>query len=180
MLKVNFYLGRFLFYSEISEYGIRSLHISRILKRISDFVIKNLSGENNDIKTNYLNTLTNEISEYLAGNKAIIEIDTDFEGYTEKEIAIYRALMNVPAGYVTTYSALAKYVLGKNANRYTGAVLSRNRLQIIVPCHRVVMKNLRIGGFTSHLGLRLKILLLQSEGITVNNNKLEGLKLYNF
>ncbi len=180
MFEIRFYLNRFFISSCITDKGIYSLNILRICNNTRDFTIAESLGEETEIRKKHFKTLINHLSGYFSGDTDIFRAETDFEGFSEREMKIFRHLMNVPSGHITTYGALAKHALGNNANRYVGRALSRNRLQLIVPCHRVVMKDLKIGGFTSHLGLKLKILLLQSEGITVKNNKIEHCRIYSF
>ncbi len=178
MYRIKFCLDRFIFAAEFTEKGIYSLHIEKILSGLPPVMPDEERGYMSKGIRKYYEILKEELSGYLSDTKKIISINTDFEGYTEREISVFNALMKVPAGNIVNYGALAKYVLGNSANRYIGAILSRNRLQIIVPCHRVVMKNYKIGGFTSPLGVKLKIILLQREGITINNSKIMHCKFY--
>lgn len=180
MLITEFYLNKFLFHTEISKTGVYSLRIKKILVEKRDFIQIYSSGDKTYTTMLHFFNLIKELKDYFLGLNDTIKTNVDFNGYNEKEIKVYKSLMKVPFGNVTTYGLLAEYSLKNNANRYVGAVLSRNRLQIIVPCHRVVMKDLKIGGFTSELGLKLKILLLRNEGIIVKDSKLEVSKLYTF
>jgi len=180
MFRINFYLNRFIFNTEITKNGIYSLHIEKILtKEPERKFIEQADYISKPIRY-YYNKLKEELYGYFSHTKKIISIKTDFEGFNEREISLFKALMRVPAGNIVSYGALARYALGNSANRYAGKILSRNRLQIIVPCHRVVRRNYHIGGFTSPLGVKLKILLLQNEGIQINNCKIQDHKLYEF
>lgn len=180
MFGIKFKLNRFEFFTQITEAGIYSFKIEKILTmNYRDIQIDTPHIDSIKVRE-HLNNLIEVITAYFAHNIHKIKINTDFSGYNEQEIKIYKALMNVPFGSITTYGTLAKYALGNKANRYVGRALSRNRLQIIVPCHRVVMKDLKIGGFTSHIGIKLKILLLQEEGISINNCKIEHCKIHTF
>jgi len=82
--------------------------------------------------------------------------------------AVYRLLMSVPAGKVTTYGDLARQLT--TSPRAVGQALKRNPYAPTVPCHRVVMADGSLGGFkgerTPH-ALREKRTLLQQEGIRI-------------
>jgi len=91
---------------------------------------------------------------------------------TIKDRDVYKLLLEIPAGKVTTYGDLAK-ALGKPlASREIGRILGRNPNPIKVPCHRVVMSDGTVGGY--FYGSDRKKELLEKEGIsfsheTVNN-----------
>ena len=89
---------------------------------------------------------------------------------------VYRVLEKVPKGKVTTYKEIAR-VLNTKAYRAVGQALRRNEKPIIIPCHRVVSNDGRIGGFAgktdpSSLAVKRKIRLLRSEGVEIKNNKI--------
>ncbi len=75
------------------------------------------------------------------------------------EEILYTILMMIPIGKVTTYSALAK-LLGIHPRR-VARILAKNRNPIIIPCHRVVMSNGEIGGYSLGKDLKKKLLLLE-------------------
>ena len=60
---------------------------------------------------------------------------------------VYKKLMDVPKGHVTTYGALAKSVGLKNGQRIIGKIMNKNPYPVLVPCHRVVMSTGKIGGY---------------------------------
>lgn len=77
--------------------------------------------------------------------------------------------MRVPYGSVTSYGALAR-ALGARLGRLTsaravGGAVGRNRICVIVPCHRVVGADGRLTGFAG--GLEVKRRLLELEGVDV-------------
>lgn len=89
----------------------------------------------------------------------------------------YRLLMQVPPGKVTTYKALAE-ALGTKAYQAVGRAMNQNPNLVIVPCHRVVNADGRLGGYV--LGQQQKQWLLEKEGITFQSGKVQDFdsKLY--
>jgi len=79
------------------------------------------------------------------------------------QLVVYRAISQIPYGRVITYKNLAR-IIGTKSFRAVGNALAKNPFPIIIPCHRVVSSNRRIGGFQS--GENLKKDLLRLEGIT--------------
>lgn len=85
----------------------------------------------------------------------------------------YRLLMQVPPGEVTTYKALAE-ALGTKAYQAVGRAMNQNPNLVIVPCHRVVNADGRLGGYV--LGQQQKQWLLEKEGITFQSGKVQSFK----
>lgn len=86
----------------------------------------------------------------------------------------YILLKRVPKGKVTTYKSIA-HALGTRAYRAVGNAMNKNPYAPEVPCHRVVGSDGSLVGFAS--GLAAKKRLLELEGITITNNKID-LSLY--
>lgn len=68
----------------------------------------------------------------------------------------------IPFGRVMSYGELARAIGKPGAARAVGQVMAHNPLPLFFPCHRVVAKNGRLGGFAG--GAEMKIRLLRSEG----------------
>ena len=77
------------------------------------------------------------------------------------QIKVWEALMNIPTGFVTTYSDIAKAIDNKAAVRAVGTAVGKNPISWLIPCHRVLRKNGELGGY--HWGINLKTALLARE-----------------
>lgn len=93
---------------------------------------------------------------------------------------IYKKLLEVPKGKITTYGELAKAVGMKNGQRAVGRIMNKNPYPVIVPCHRVVKSDGKVGGYA--YGEEIKSNMLQNEGIEIKNGKISDLenRLYRF
>lgn len=93
---------------------------------------------------------------------------------------IYKKLLEVPKGKITTYGELAKAVDLKNGQRVVGKIMNKNPYPVIIPCHRVVQSDGKIGGYA--YGQVIKSDMLTKEGITIKNGKILDLqnKIYRF
>jgi len=89
------------------------------------------------------------------------------------ERKIYKKLLEVPKGQITTYGELAKAVGLKNGQRIVGKIMNKNPYPLIIPCHRVVMSTGKIGGYA--YGEHIKIKMLNDEGIKIKNGKIMDL-----
>ncbi|MHB8869929.1 MAG: methylated-DNA--[protein]-cysteine S-methyltransferase [Thermoleophilia bacterium] len=90
------------------------------------------------------------------------EVGLDAYGFTPFRTAVYRALLEVPAGAVVTYGELARRAGHPRAARAVGSAMAENPIAIVVPCHRVV----RTDGSLGHYGFGdpWKRFLLEAEG----------------
>ncbi len=83
---------------------------------------------------------------------------------------IYKKLLQVPRGKITTYGELSKAVGLKNGQRVVGRIMNKNPYPVIIPCHRVVNSNGQIGGYA--YGPDVKTNMLNKEGIEIQNGKI--------
>lgn len=93
---------------------------------------------------------------------------------------IYKKLLEVPKGKITTYGELAKAVGLKNGQRAVGKIMNKNPYPVIIPCHRVVKSDGKVGGYA--YGEEIKSDMLAREGIVIKNGKILDLedKIYRF
>lgn len=81
---------------------------------------------------------------------------THLPAYTKK---VLKTTMAIPIGYVTTYGTIAKAVGG--GARAVGNAMATNPYAPIVPCHRVVKSDFKLGGYGG--GLKVKVDFLKRE-----------------
>ncbi len=96
------------------------------------------------------------------------------------EQRIFKKLLEVPKGQITTYGELSKAVGLKNGQRAVGRIMNKNPYPVIIPCHRVVMSTGKVGGYA--YGEHVKTKLLTDEGIQIKNGRILDLenKIYRF
>ncbi len=86
---------------------------------------------------------------------------------SEFQSRVLKLVSMVPRGKVTTYKELALALDRPRAYRAVANALARNPNPVMIPCHRVVRSDGRIGGYK--LGARRKSRLLAGEGIEVKH-----------
>lgn len=104
-----------------------------------------------------LKQLKKQIENYFRHKK--IDFDLPFHVWWSSNKLFWKKLQNVPCGKLTTYGRLAS--LTNTFPRAVGSLLRSNRLQLILPCHRVVNTNGELGGFSS--GVQIKHELINHE-----------------
>jgi O-6-methylguanine DNA methyltransferase len=75
---------------------------------------------------------------------------------------VWNALRQIDVGETRSYAQLARAAAKPRAARAVGRACGANPIPLLVPCHRVLAANGRLGGFSA--GLRWKRLLLKREG----------------
>ena len=91
--------------------------------------------------------------------------------------ACYDLLKQIPSGKVTTYADIA-HALGTKAYRAVGSAMNKNPHPIIVPCHRVVNTNGRLGNYAH--GCQRKQQLLESEGVSIVDGRVQDFEQVRF
>lgn len=80
---------------------------------------------------------------------------------TPFQVKVWRALLEIPNGETTAYSALAKAINRPAAHRACASAVGDNPISYLIPCHRVLRKNLALGGY--RWGLARKTAMLATE-----------------
>jgi len=99
------------------------------------------------------------VADALAGTQATVDIDLLGTAFQKK---VWDALMRIPPGETRSYAEVAAGLGAPNAARAVAGACARNRIAVLVPCHRVVRGDGSVGGY--RWGLPLKRQLLQREG----------------
>ncbi|HVX49711.1 MAG TPA: methylated-DNA--[protein]-cysteine S-methyltransferase [Chitinophagaceae bacterium] len=74
------------------------------------------------------------------------------------QLKVWEALLRIPAGKVSTYSAIAGQLQSPNASRAVGSAVGANPVAYLIPCHRVIRATGVIGGY--HWGSTRKTAIL--------------------
>jgi O-6-methylguanine DNA methyltransferase len=84
---------------------------------------------------------------------------------TEFQKSVWNELRKIPAGKTKSYGEIARTIGKPKAVRAVGGACGANPIPVLVPCHRVLAANGKIGGFSG--GLERKRELLKREGVKV-------------
>ncbi len=100
------------------------------------------------------------LKEYFNRERKKFTVSLDVEG-TEFQKKVWNELIKIPYGKLLTYKAIAIKLGNKNAMRAVGRANATNHAPIIVPCHRVVASNGKLGGYSGGISLKEKLLELE-------------------
>lgn len=108
--------------------------------------------------------LDRALEAFFRGDHSAIEsLTLDATGWTEFTRRVYEACRRIPIGQTVSYQQLAASVGRPRASRAVGGAMSRNRVLLVIPCHRVIAANGKLTGFSAPGGLETKQRLLDLE-----------------
>ena len=105
--------------------------------------------------------LVEDLDKYFAGEKVKFIYPLDLSWGTHFQQQVWKALHAIPYGHTKTYREVAERLKLEHAARAVGQAVARNPLPILIPCHRVVASNGSLGGFSSGLGWKRRLLGLE-------------------
>ena len=106
--------------------------------------------------------LAEAVRERLAGVGRTGDLRFDLRGLSEFEQAVLRKALEIPRGEVRPYAWIAAEIDRPQAVRAVGSALGHNPIPLLIPCHRVVRSDGRIGSYA--FGSEAKRALLEAEG----------------
>ena len=98
---------------------------------------------------------------YFGGRRVAFPDELDLSPATPFQREVWEMTRLIPYGETRSYTWVAEQVGKPGAVRAVGQALGRNPLSIIIPCHRVVSRDGKLGGFGG--GLEMKRYLLSLE-----------------
>lgn len=104
----------------------------------------------------------NELEEYFSGNLRGFSVRVKLTG-TPFQNRVWSELLKIPYGTTISYSELALRLGDPKCIRAAGTANGKNKIPIIIPCHRVIGKDGSLVGFGG--GLDKKEWLLKHEGV---------------
>ena len=130
-----------------------------------------LDTEHEEKETAILKKAKRWLDIYFSGKKPDFTPSIHMIG-TEFQKEVWEILLRIPYGQTVTYGEIAKEHaerrgIPKMSAQAVGGAVGRNKLSIIIPCHRVVGTNGSLTGYAG--GINKKIMLLELEGVNLEN-----------
>lgn len=105
-----------------------------------------------------------KLDEYFAGKRKKFDIPIKLDG-TDFQIKVWKELLKIPYGETCSYLDIAKRIGNPKASRAVGMANNKNKIIIIVPCHRVIGSNKKLVGYACGLDVKEKLLELERENL---------------
>jgi methylated-DNA-[protein]-cysteine S-methyltransferase len=147
-----------------TEYGLcRTQLPGPKSEKIKSLLLKNMPAAQYDKM--FFRTLQEQITAYFKGSCISFSPDIPLvlDGFSSFGISVLTACRAIEFGQKITYGQLAKKSGRFHASRAVGSVLAKNPLPLIIPCHRVIRSDGKMGGFSAPGGIKLKERMLELE-----------------
>ena len=117
-------------------------------------------NENSISYPSVLEECINQLDQYFLGQRKKFSVRLQLLG-TEFQKKVWKELLKIPYGEMRSYLEIATAIGNKNAARAVGGANKKNKIAIIIPCHRIIGSNGKLTGYNS--GLNRKKWLLAHE-----------------
>ena len=117
-------------------------------------------GEESEVLPAVLAECVTQLEQYFAGERQSFTVPLQVDG-TVFQQQVWQALQDIPYGEVCSYKAIATAIGNTKAVRAVGNANNKNKLPLLIPCHRVIGANGSLVGYA--LGLEHKQYLLDLE-----------------
>jgi len=106
--------------------------------------------------------LTERLRGYFGGHKAAFPDRLDLSGATSFQREVWEITSLIPYGETRSYAWVAEQIKKPKAMRAVGQALARNPLPVIVPCHRVLNIDGKLGGYSGGVEMKKHLLFLEA------------------
>jgi len=147
-----------------NDYGLMSIILPQIDEdKVFSLIKKRVAQENLIRKEKYFKEIKDLLMKYFEGKKVTFDYLLDLRFATGFEKKVFEATRSIPYGERRSYQFLAQEVGSPKASRAVGQALKKNPLPIIIPCHRVIYRNGKLGGFLAGVEFKQRLLLLEQK-----------------
>ena len=102
------------------------------------------------------------LKDYFSGKRVEFPDELDLSSATDFQRQVWRLARLIPYGETRSYGWLAERLGKRGAGRAVGQALARNPLPVIIPCHRVVAGDGKLGGYSGGVGVKKSLLRLEA------------------
>lgn len=147
--------------SEILSSPIGKLQIIAVNDAIVEVKFIEESSPNLSSPSPLTSECARQLEEYFNGQRETFDLRINLQG-SKFQTTVWNELLNIPYGNTITYSDLSIKIGDIKAIRAVAAANGKNKIPIIIPCHRVIGRD---GSLTGYLGgIDKKKWLLEHEG----------------
>jgi len=110
----------------------------------------------------YFKDLIKRFQDYFEGRGIDFPEKLNLSQATVFQRKVWRAARQIPFGQVRSYGWIARKIGKLGAARAVGQALGKNPLPIIIPCHRVLNSDGKLGGFSGGLAMKKRLISLEN------------------
>ncbi len=141
--------------------GVCLVNFSKISEAVFLSILKTRFQKGATRDDNKLKRIRNELFDYFNGHRVNFKALLDLSIGTKFQRKVWDKVSEIPYGEIRTYKWVAKSIGNVHAVRAVGNAVGKNPVPPIVPCHRVVRSDGCLGGYSSGISLKKKLLKLE-------------------
>jgi len=144
------------FTARYSENGLAELNFPQ-----AKAIVAQKRGEGAPVSKKIINwhrATESALKNVLAGNEPKELPPLDWNGATEFQKSVWQQMLKVSAGKTKSYGEIAECIGKPGAVRAVGGACGANPIPVLVPCHRILAANKKLGGFSGGLDWKRKLL----------------------
>lgn len=142
------------------DFPIGKVCISANETHITAITIGNVEGIL--CETTLIKRASKELYEYFDGKRSEFDLPIKLSG-TEFQKSVWRELCKIPYGETRSYKDIAAAIDNPKASRAVGMANNRNKIIIVIPCHRVIGANGSLVGYGGGVDIKEKLLNLEKD-----------------
>ncbi len=101
------------------------------------------------------------LSQYFKGHPVDFKFPLDLSAGTKFQKKVWQKVKEIPYGELRSYKWIAKTTGNAQASRAVGNAVGQNPVAPIIPCHRVICSDGSLGGYSSGIALKKRLLKLE-------------------
>ena len=114
----------------------------------------------------FFNDLIQRLRTYFGGHRTTFPDELDLSQATPFQREVWEITRLIPYSETRSYTWVAEHLGKAGTMRAVGQALARNPLPIIIPCHRVVANNGKLGGYSEGVEMKRYLLHLEASAST--------------
>jgi methylated-DNA-[protein]-cysteine S-methyltransferase len=139
-----------------SRKGIKKIYINKKSSELNTKEVTKLQPDDP-----FMFNVFAELKEYFNGQRTDFSVPLDITG-TKFQQKVWKELLKIPFGKTVSYKTIAIGIGNVKAVRAVGGANGANPVPVIIPCHRVIANDGKLGGYSC--GIKVKEQLLELEG----------------
>ena len=139
-----------------SRKGIKNIYLNKKASQLNTRETTKLQPDDP-----FMFNVFTELKEYFNMKRTKFTPPLDIKG-TKFQQKVWNELLKIPFGKTVSYKTIAKGIGNVKAVRAVGRANGANPVPIIIPCHRVIANDGKLGGYSAGEGIKEK--LLEVEG----------------
>lgn len=147
------------------EDKLYKLKVNKACRNYENFHINEVSNGNEFASDNdIIEETVCQLKEYFEGKRKLFNLPMKLTG-TKFQIKVWKQMMDIDYAQTVSYKQLAGNIGYERAARAVAAACGANPIAIILPCHRVIASQNKIGGYTGGIEKKESLLSLENQNI---------------